>query len=113
VRRRQRAGPAVPEELARFVASEWPGCPHEALDAWTEACAAWLAADTTRLPRPGAGLWWLAGGSRRVLPFGDAIDVLRESGRYRKGMPPCPGEARPGSFTERGKGGEIIRHIEY
>jgi hypothetical protein len=49
-------------------------------------------------------VWWLAGGSRRRLPFGEygcAIDVLRESGRYRAGMGPCPGEARPATFSSR------------
>jgi len=78
------------------------GCPHEALRAWQEACAGWLAADTARQPRPGAGAdfnrWWLAGGSRRLLPFGEygcAIDVLREAGRYSRAMTPCPDEYRP------------------
>jgi hypothetical protein len=79
----------VPEQLCRFVASEWPGakCPHEALDQWKDACAAWLAEDSTREPRPGGGVWWLAGGSRRSLPFGEygcAIDLLREEIRYRR-----------------------------
>jgi hypothetical protein len=84
VRRRNRArGPGVPEELARFAVSDWPeaGCAHEALRAWQAGCLAWLAA--------GAG---------RVFPFGeygDVIDVLRESRRYREQMPPCPAEARP------------------
>jgi hypothetical protein len=102
--RHRRPGPGIPEELARFVASEWPGCPHEALQSWKEACAAWLAADSMRLPGRG-GVWWLAGGSRRRLPFGEfgcAIDVLREAGRYRAQMPPCPGEARPAQFRVNG-----------
>lgn len=103
MRRRKRPRYAgVPEQLARFVAPEWPGatCPHEALRMWQDACADWLAADSAQPPRPGAdaGRWWLAGWSRRALPFGehgDAIDVLRESGRYREAMPPCPHEYRP------------------
>jgi hypothetical protein len=100
---RKQAG-AVPEQLARFVPAEWPGagCPHEALRMWKHACADWLAADTGKQPRPGASAdesrWWLAGGSRRALPFGeygDAVDVIREAGRYRRSMPPCPAEYRP------------------
>ena len=94
----------VPEQLCRFVPSEWPGagCPHEALDMWMRAAADWLAADSTREPRPGArpedSRWWLAGGSRRALPFGEygcAIDLLREEIHYRRAMTPCPHEYRP------------------
>jgi hypothetical protein len=103
VRRRRRPGPAVPERLARFVPGEWPGgCIHEQLDAWKDAAADWLAADSTREPRPGAAAddsrWWLAGGSRRRLPFGEygcAIDLLREEIRYRRDMLACPHEYRP------------------
>jgi hypothetical protein len=105
VKRRARPRDAgVPEQLCRFVPSEWPGagCPHEALDMWMRAAADWLAADSTREPRPGArpedSRWWLAGGSRRALPFGEygcAIDLLREEIRYRRGMTPCPHEYRP------------------
>lgn len=93
--RRRRPGPAVPERLARFVASEWPDarCGHEALSLWADACAEWLAADSDAPERPELhGPWWPAGWSRRTLPFGeygDAVDVLREWGTYR--VPPCPG----------------------
>jgi hypothetical protein len=101
--RRRPATPDVPERLARFVAAEWPGgCSHERLQAWKNAAADWLAADTAREPRPGTdpefARWWLAGGSRRRLPFGecgDAVDLLREEIRYHREMPPCPGMYRP------------------
>lgn len=100
--RRRRADPAVPERLARFVPQEWPGaCPHEQLRVWQEACAEWLAADSDAPPRPGCGVWWLAGHSRRRLPFGedgDAIDVLRESERISRQIPPCPHEYRPAQY---------------
>lgn len=88
----------MPERLCRFVPSEWPGgCPHEALEAWAGACADWLAADSAR----SGGRWFAAGGSRRRLPFGefgDAVDVLREWGRYGEAMPPCPHEFRPATY---------------
>jgi hypothetical protein len=105
--RRYPATPGVPEELARFVASEWPGakCAHEALDMWKEACARWLAEDSTREPRPGGGVWWLAGGTRRALPFGETgggLDLLREEMAYRAGMPPCPREFRPAQHWVNG-----------
>jgi hypothetical protein len=84
----------VPERLARFVRDEWPEATWDAaVKAWRNACADWLAADTDRAPHPGmpADLehqrWWLAGGSRRKLPFGeygDAIDVIREGRSYRR-----------------------------
>jgi hypothetical protein len=86
------------------VAAEWPGagCPHEALEAWKRAAADYLAADSTRRPRPGADpdndCWWLAGGTRRRLPFGEygsTVDLLREEIRYRRDMPACPSEYRP------------------
>jgi hypothetical protein len=113
MRRRRRPGPAVPEQLARFVAAEWPGsCPHEALDVWKRAAADWLAADSARAPRPDAdedfNRWWLAGGTRRRLPFGEhgcAIDLLREHIRYRRGMPPCPHEYRPAQHWVNGREG--------
>lgn len=94
---------AVPERLARFVASEWPGaCSHERVEAWKQACADWLAADSTREPRPGAdpetGRWYAAGGSRRHLPFGDVIDLLNEAGRLSRQFPPCPDEYRPAEY---------------
>ncbi len=96
--RRRGGGVGVPERLARFIVSEWPGarCPHEALSWWHEACLDWLAADSTHLPRADAGddfnRCWLAGGSRRVLPFGaygGGIDALREYRRYRAQMGAC------------------------
>jgi hypothetical protein len=111
VRRRARPREAgVPEELCRFVPSEWPGgCVHERLDAWKDAAAAWLAADSARQPRPGAdpesGRWWLAGGTRRRLPFGEyggALDLLREEMRYRRDLPPCPHEYRPAQHWANG-----------
>jgi hypothetical protein len=82
----------VPERLARFVPDEWPGVTlGERVKAWREACADWLAADSERQPRPDAdesfNRWWLAGGSRRRLPFGEygnAIDVIREGRRQRR-----------------------------
>lgn len=98
MRRRQRPGPAVPEQLARFVPGEWPGgCPHEQLEAWKAACYAWLAEDSERQPRPDwdaeSNHLWLAGASRRRLPvgeYGSALDVLRFARGKRRGIPPCP-----------------------
>ena len=58
---------AVPERLARFVASEWPGA--DPLSEWFAACVAWLR------EAPG-----------RSLPFGeygDSVDVIRECFRVR------------------------------
>lgn len=111
-RHRRRDGGGVPEELARFVPSEWPGagCVHEALRMWADACTAWLAADSNRQPHPRArtehdNLCWLSGDSNRRLPFGeygDSIDVLREARRYRRTMTPCPGEARPATHWRNG-----------
>lgn len=108
--RRRPDGSGVPEELCRFVAAEWPGgCVHEQLEAWKQAAADWLAADSTRTPRPGAdpddARWWLAGGTRRRLPFGEtggALDLLREHLRYCRDMPTCPHEYRPAQY--RGPG---------
>lgn len=64
---------------------------HEAGWQWAQACAEWLAADSGHEPRPGlderSQRWWLAGASRRSLPFGefgDAIDVLRAARAYRQ-----------------------------
>ena len=118
MRRRKRPGSPVPERLARFVPGEWPGgCPHEALDAWKAAAADWLAADGTREPRvlrPGADpesdRWWLAGGTRRRLPFGEsggALDLLREEIAYRRDMPPCPHEYRPAVHWTNGPPPEV------
>ena len=61
---------AVPEELARFVESEWPGA--DPLGAWRTACLAWLAEV-----------------EGRQLPFGeygDSIDVFRECRRVKLEM---------------------------
>ena len=68
---------AVPEQLARFVPSEWPdaACPHEALQHWWRAGIAWDKQHPDSLPF----------GER-----GDFIDVLREAGCIRRGMPSCP-----------------------
>jgi hypothetical protein len=94
----------VPEQLCRFVPSEWPeaACRHEALLMWVDACTAWLAEATNRQPHPGAWtelqqMHWLSGDSNRSLPFGesgDAIDVIRAWGEYRHLMTPCAAEAR-------------------
>jgi hypothetical protein len=54
---------AVPEPLARYVESEWPGA--DPLGAWRNACLEWLRED-----------------DGRQLPFGeygDSVDVIRES----------------------------------
>jgi hypothetical protein len=114
-RHRLTRGQGVPEQLARFVLSEWPGaaCPHEAVRQWSAACTAWLAADSNRRPDPRArtehdNLCWLSGDSNRRLPFGewgDAIDVLREERRYREQWPPCPHEYRPATFWANGPPG--------
>ena len=68
---------AVPEELARFVPAEWPdaGCPHEALQRWRRSALDWERDHPDSLP---FGEW------------GDAIDVMREAVRIRRGMPSCP-----------------------
>jgi hypothetical protein len=55
----------APEQLCRFVPSEWAG----GLDEWRQAALTWLAADESRR-----------------LPFGergDQIDVFRESARVK------------------------------
>ena len=58
----------VPERLARFVASEWPG--PDPLGEWYTACVGWLRES------PG-----------RSLPFGeygDSVDAIRECVRVKK-----------------------------
>jgi hypothetical protein len=63
--RRDRA--AVPEQLARYVESEWSST--DPLGAWRNACLQWLRED------PG-----------RQLPFGeygDSVAVIRESARIK------------------------------
>jgi hypothetical protein len=67
VRRRQTPSAAVPEPLARYVASEWPG----GINDWMDAALAWLNEDETRrLP---------------IGQHGDQIDVIRESARIKIG----------------------------
>jgi hypothetical protein len=60
VRRKREAEPALPEELARFVACEWPAAENawEAVWLWTAARLQWVKA------HPGG-------------PLGDVVDVLR------------------------------------
>jgi hypothetical protein len=72
---------SVPERLARFVLSEWPGsCPHDALRQWQRACLAWLADEPDRR-------------ALRFGEYGDCIDVLREVGPLRRQLPLCsPGK---------------------
>ena len=79
---------------------------------WKQSCADWLAADSVREPPPGADAddsrWWLAGGTRRALPFGETgrvLDLLREGIRYRRDMPPCPHEYRPAQHWVNGAPG--------
>jgi hypothetical protein len=73
-RRRVLREPA-PEQLARFVPSEWPG----GVDEWRTAALAWLGEDPSR-----------------SLPFGeygDGLDVFREAVRIRRraaGIPDAP-----------------------
>jgi hypothetical protein len=71
----------VPEQLARFVASEWPAsaCRHQALIMWKDACLAYVDEFPDSLP---FGV------------HGDGIDVIREWGLYRREMGPCPAEQR-------------------
>jgi hypothetical protein len=71
MRRRAESFGPVPERLARYVPSEWPGGPRE----WKAAALGWLEAN------PG-----------RRLPFGefgDGLDVVRVAVRYvREPLPP-------------------------
>ena len=58
---------AVPEQLARYAESEWPGT--DPLGAWRNACLEWLREDPDR-----------------QLPFGeygDSVAVIRESARLK------------------------------
>jgi hypothetical protein len=73
----------IPEQLARFVAAEWPdaACIHEALSAWSDACLAWVREHPDSLP---------------FGQYGDIIDVLFASEVYSREMPPCPARRRPG-----------------
>jgi hypothetical protein len=77
----RRQSQAVPEQLARFVESEWPGrCRHHRHWAYTQACLAWLREDRSRR-----------------LPFGehgDVIDVLREAEAVCRRERPCPDERK-------------------
>ena len=78
----------MPEELCRFVTSEWAGgCVHEQLAAWRAACLAWVADHPDSLPFGEYGGW---------------LDVLREAERYGRTVPACPAEYRPAQF--RGPG---------
>ena len=81
-----------------------------ALMQWYAACITWLAGDSSRGPRRGwdgnPDLLWLAGGSRRALPFGEyggAVDVLRQMRRYRGDLGPCPLHSGPGEYHVRGE----------
>lgn len=77
----RRQSQAVPEQLARFVESEWEGrCRHERHRAYTQACLDWLKEDRSRR-----------------LPFGehgDAIDVIRESSAMCRRDRPCPDQRK-------------------
>ena len=68
---------AVPEELARYVESEWPGT--DPIGAWRNACLEWLReVEGRRLP--------LDGDPGRRMPFGeygDSVAVIRESARIK------------------------------
>jgi hypothetical protein len=103
--------PDLPARLVSFRLTEWPDaqCPHEAVRMWEYACMDWLAAGSNREPRPGAGerfnRCWLSADSNRVLPVGDALDLLREVSRLRNTYPPCPEEGRPAQWT-----GNEVRH---
>ena len=58
---------AVPEELARFVESEWPG--DDPIGAWRNACLEWLReVEGRRLP---------------FGEYGDSVDVFRECLRLK------------------------------
>ena len=85
----RRGTEGVPERLARFVPSEWPGawCQHEALQRWQAAALAWEKQHPDSLP---------------FGEHGDFIDVLREVGRLRRDMPACSHEWRPASWQGRG-----------
>lgn len=87
--RRRPDSSGVPEELCRFVASEWPGagCPHEALQAWRDGCMAWVAVHPDSLPFGEFGGW---------------LDVMREAIRYNRQMPACPHEYRPAQHWVNG-----------
>jgi len=62
-------GPAVPEQLGRFVRSEWPGpSADDALAAWYRARLDWH--DEHRYPPP----------REHFSPLGTRLDILR--GRY-------------------------------
>jgi hypothetical protein len=58
---------AVPEQLARFVAAEWPGA--DPLGDWRDACIRWLRE--------------VEGRSLPFGEFGDSVDVIRESLRVK------------------------------
>ena len=61
---------AVPEPLARYVESEWPG--GNPVGDWRDACFQWLReVDGRRLP---------------FGQFGDSVDVIRECVRIKMEM---------------------------
>jgi hypothetical protein len=67
VRRRQTAGPGVPERLCRFLEGEWPGATAEdRFRAWCEARLAYV-----RLHGDGTVL-------------GDPLDVIRGHADYKR-----------------------------
>lgn len=79
MRRRQRLGPAVPEELCRFVPSEWPGDVWTAYKAWKQARKAWMDAN---YPKDVIG------------PLGDRLDMLLFERDTRLRLPPDPRDAQ-------------------
>jgi hypothetical protein len=78
--RKPRTAAGVPEQLCRFVVSEWPSCcPYGSLGLWRQACLDWLA-DATQED------------DGRMLPFGehgDFIDVLRVSVETHEQLVAC------------------------
>jgi hypothetical protein len=74
----------LPERLARFVLSEWPGDVSEATHAWGAACRAWLTAN------PG-----------RVLPHSvDILEVRQETIRLRAELLRAAREDEDGSWHD-------------
>ena len=58
---------AVPEQLARYVESEWPS--DDPVGEWRRACLQWLReVDGRRLP---------------FGEYGDSVDLIRESARIK------------------------------
>jgi hypothetical protein len=113
--RRPVVDPALPAWLVSFRLTEWPDaeCPHEAVRMWEHACMDWLAADSNRKPRPGAGddfnRCWLSADSNRAHPVGDCLDLMREALRLHGSFPPCPAEFRPARWVGEQRPG--LRHV--